>query len=275
MKKVQRISMGCLFLCPLFIFSVSSAMATTIIAIRTGNELVLAADSLSRRVISGPTSFICKITQIKNVFVAFSGRISAEGPINFNLMDIARDVFSRKGTLQEKIAFFSTTIKRNLETLVNDDRKNKERFDRLYSDKDRFISGVIIAVVTDSYPTLYSYDFFVASSAEQSAKIEMKESESTFTLGPGQYHVVLSGEYNAFLNDLPDAGSSLIEPFNTIENARSWIRKEAVFAPDMVGLPVDILRLTPGRAEWIQHKIECQEINENEIKGGISENIPF
>jgi hypothetical protein len=265
-KKGQRISIVFFFLCLIFIFFVPPAMSTTIIAFRTSNELILAADSLSHRVISGPTSLVCKITQIKNVFVAFSGRVSAEGPINFNMIDVARDVFSSTGTIQEKIALFNTKIKSNLELLVNDDRRNKERFDKLYNTKDRFISGVIIAVVTDSYPTFYSYDYFVASSAEQPASIEMKECESTFPLKLGQSHVVLSGEYDAFIKDFPDEMSSLLQSFNVIESVRRWMRKEAIFVPDKVGLPVDILRITPSRAEWIQHKKECQEINENDLK---------
>jgi hypothetical protein len=240
-------------------------MSTTIIAFRTSNELILAADSLNNRVMSGPTSLVCKITQIKNVFVTFSGRISAEGAINFSMIDIARDVFSRVGAIQEKVALFNTIIKSNLELLVNDDRKNKEWFNKLYNTKDRVISAVIIAVVTDSYPTFYTYQYVVASSAEQSARIIEMPVISILPIKLGHYDVVLGGEYNAFIKDLPDPKSPLPKSFNAIKNVRRWITKEANVVPDKVGLPVDILRITPSRAEWIQHKKECQEINEKDL----------
>lgn len=262
-KKGQRISIVFFFLCLIFIFFVPSAMSTTIIAFRTSNELILAADSLNNRAISGPTSLVCKITQIKNVFVTFSGRISAEGAINFNMIDIARGVFSRTGTIQEKVALFNTIMKFNLELLVNDDRKNKEWFNKLYNTKDLVISAVIIAVVTDSYPTFYCYQYVIASSAEESARIIEKPFKSIQPIKLGYYDVVLGGEYNAFIKDLPE--SPLPKSFNAIKNVRRWITKEANAVPDKVGLPVDILRITPSRAEWIQHKKECQEINENDL----------
>jgi hypothetical protein len=266
-KKGQRISTVFFFLCLIFIFFVPSAMPTTIIAFRTSNELILAADSLSNRVISGPNSLVCKITQIKNVFVTFSGRISAEGAINFSMIDIARDVFSRAGAIQEKVALFNTIIKSNLELLVNDDRKNKEWFKKLYNTKDRVISVVIIAVVTDSNPTFYAYQYVVASSAEQSARIIEMPVKSILPIKLGDYDVVLGGEYNAFKKDLPE--SPLPKSFNAIKNIRRWITKEANIVPDKVGLPVDILRITPSRAEWIQHKKECQEINEDDLKNSL------
>jgi hypothetical protein len=56
MKKGQRISIVFFSLCSIFVFFVPYAMATTIIAFRTSNELILAADSLNNRVISSPTS---------------------------------------------------------------------------------------------------------------------------------------------------------------------------------------------------------------------------
>jgi len=263
MRKGQRINTVFFFLCLFFIFFVPSAMSTTIIAFRTSNELILAADSLNKRVISGPASLVCKITQIKNVFVTFSGRISAEGTINFSMIDIARDVFSRIGAVQEKVALYNTKIKSNLELLVNEDRKNKEWFNKLYDTKDRVISSVIIAVVTESYPIFYAYNYSVASSAEQSARIIETPYISIRPITLGNFDFVLGGEVNAFIKELPRA--PLPKSFDSIKNIRTWITKQANAVPDKVGLPVDILRITPSRAEWIQHKKECQEISDNDL----------
>ncbi len=268
MKKGHRVSI--VFLCYflLSIFFVPSAMSTTIIAFRTSDELILAADSLNNKVISGPTSLVCKITQIKNVFVTFAGRVSAEGSINFNMVDIARDVFSDAGTIQEKVDLFNRTIKSNLELLVNEDRKDKEWFNKqLYNTEDRVISTVIIAVVSDSYPTLYAYQYVVASSAEQSARIVDTHVIFDQPINLGQYDVVLGGEKNAFIKELPD--SPLPKSFNAIKSVRRWITKESNVVPDKVGLPVDILRITPGHAEWVQHKRQCQQINKKDIRDSL------
>lgn len=269
MKNSKRFSICFFFLCFNFSAFVSPAMSTTIIAFRTNNELILAADSLNNRVISGPTSLVCKITQVKNVFVTFSGRISAEGAIKFNMIDIAREVFSGPGTVQEKLVLFNTIVKSKLELLVNDDRRNKKWFDKLYNTKDRIILAAIIAVVTKSYPTFYCYQYVVSSSADQPACIREATAISISPIKKGKYDIVLGGEYNAFIKDLPDPMRSLPKSFNAIKNVQDWITKEANVVPNKVGLPVDILRITPSHAKWIYHKEECEEINEKELINSI------
>ena len=258
MNKYYRICIIILF-CWFFLISFFfPATATTIIALRTSNELFLAADSLNNRVV-GPSSLACKIMQVQNVFITFSGRISSDGPVQFDIRDIARHVFSRNRTIQEKITIFNTIVKRNLKQLVNQDRQNKEWFNKFYyANKDRVITCIIIAVASDSYPVFYALQYVVASSADQPADIKEMFLPYNFPTKNKTYDLVLGGVFDAFIKDLPK--QPLPSSFNAIKNIKRWITKETKIAPDKVSLPIDILRITPGHAEWIQHKPECPEI---------------
>ena len=261
MKIGARVSILFLFLCFMFIVFVSPAMSTTIIAFRTSNEIILAADSLGKWVETGQNSSVCKITQIENIFITFAGRISAEG---INMIDIARAVFSGPGTIDDKIVRFNAKTMNNLGLIVNEDRKNKNLFDKLYNTKDQVIVTVLIAVVNDSYPTYFALCYILASSIDQPVLIKVMDLKSISPLKQGYYESLVAGG-DSFIKDLPDYNKPLPKPFNIIENVQEWIAKEAKFAPDKVALPVDILRLSPRHAEWVQHKKECQEINEKEL----------
>jgi hypothetical protein len=266
MKIGEWVSILFFFLYFIFIILVSPAMSTTVIAFRTSNEIILAADSLGVWVDTGQNSSVCKITQINNIFITFAGRISARG---INMIDIARDAFSSPGTINDKMVRFNAKAMNNLALIVNEDRKNKDLFDRLYNTKDRDILCVIIAVVNDSYPTYFALCYIVASSIDQPALIKEMDLKSISPLKRGYYESIVGGERDAFIKDLPDYNKPLPKSFNIIQNIREWITKEARFVPDKVALPVDILRLSPRHAEWVQHKKECQEINEKELINSI------
>ncbi len=266
MKIGERVSIIFFFLCFTFIILVSPAMSTTIISFRTSNEIILAADSLGVWLDTGQNASVCKITQIKNIFITFAGRISAEG---ISIIDIAHDAFSSPGTINDKIVRFNAKTMNNLALIVNEDRKNKDLFDKLYNTKERSILSVIIAVVTDSYPTYFAINYNVASSIDQPALIKGMYLKSISPINRGYYESIVGGERDAFIKDLPDYNKPLPKSFNIITNIQGWITKEAKFAPDKVALPVDILRLSPRHAEWVQHKKECQEINEKELINSI------
>lgn len=220
MKKGQWVSIVFLFHTLFYIFFVPPAMSTTIIAFRTSNELILASDSLGKYLETGLISSVCKITQVKNVFVTFAGRISSVGTVKFNMVDIAHDTFSGPGTFQEKIVLFNTKIMTNLELLVNNDRKNKANFNKLYNTKNRDITDVIIAVVTDSYPTFYAIRYIIMSSAEQPAQIKELDLKCISPIKPGYHEHIVCGESEAIIKDLQNLPYStpLPKSFNVIKN---------------------------------------------------------
>jgi len=50
------------------------------------------------------------------------------------------------------------------------------------------------------------------------------------------------------------------------EYINEWITWEIINRGDIVGPPIDILRITKSGAEWIQHKKECPEIDNSFFK---------
>jgi hypothetical protein len=107
--------------------------------------------------------------------------------------------------------------------------------------------------------------YVVASSIDQPALIKEMYLKSTSPIKLGYHESIVGGERDAFIKELPDYDKPLPKSFNIIKHVQEWIAKEAGFVPDKVALPVDILRLSPRRAEWIRHKKECQEINEKDL----------
>jgi hypothetical protein len=50
--------------------------------------------------------------------------------------------------------------------------------------------------------------------------------------------------------------------FDEVRNINEWISAEIAADPKKVGPPIDILKVSPKKTQWIQHKSQCPEVDE-------------
>jgi len=254
----RRAALGFVFW---FFILVPDALATSVIAVRTPYELIIGADSYhSQTDIRYPSKTdigqICKIIQAGDTFVIPAGVSGIRGQgINFDVFQVATDIFSRKLPIQERIDIYDAIAKWNLIQYIDLIRNNKTLFAR-YSKKNNLALSLIVAMKGDDFPIVYRIEHLVINSAKEPAMI--KESISKFTYGLTQAEAIWSVEdepvckpiiISTAHNENPRFDVAITKCIELISKERQTVK-----------LPVDIIRITNRSAEWIQHKPECQDI---------------
>ena len=81
-----------------------------------------------------------------------------------------------------------------------------------------------------------------------------------------------SGQPKILFLGMQDAINALLKKkdffsdFDEVRNINEWILAEAAAEPALVSGPVDILKITPKKAQWIQHKSQCPEVDDSGSK---------
>jgi len=259
-KQISRLVLiFAMLFCLIFI---SLAYGTTLIAVRTAKEVFLAADSMMIK--GGEIRSACKIIQVEDMFISFGGK-----PIfpqyQFDAIRSADDIFSRKDTFRNNMETYIALIKWQLTPIIDKMRKDVKLFNDYFHAPNRFIFVLIVSTIEADSPVFYEITFYVNSSHNEPAIIKSVIRDSTKRLIGSQREILIEGEQSEILDSIDK--NALDKPdFDPIKNIIKWIRLEATANPDKVRLPIDILRITKDRAEWIQHKPECKEIEQKFFK---------
>src|SRR5512140_2075128 len=87
----------------------TAALATSIVAIKTGDEIFIGTDS--KVLIEKDVAISqCKITKMGDVYLVFSG-IPALPKSSFNAYEIAEKSFAEKGTISSRLDSFDKAVK--------------------------------------------------------------------------------------------------------------------------------------------------------------------
>ena len=128
---------------------------TTIIAVRTANEIIIGADSRVKRE-DGSIATKCKIIQVRDLFLTFAGRpIIPE--LNFNAIEIAGRACDRSGSIASRVLAFEAAIEPELTRTVERVRQgDRDAFNRWYKTGDNIALQVIVAGIENRTPILYA-----------------------------------------------------------------------------------------------------------------------
>ncbi len=246
-----------------FFFSISISAATTVVAIRTEKSVFIGADSKI-----GDSSKRCKISQAGDVFFAFAGYPIImwdilnvpHSPIKkeaFNIYKIIAEIELMNAPIAKKVETFESITRDTLTKILEITRQNDPvAFCRRFVEGDKPTLSVIIAGVDHAVPVLYGREFRITTKCEEPVVLAVTPMNDINLLTPGKVQVILYGAHEVILEKRP---SSLnIDRIEEVIN--KWITWEIIAHPDAVGPPIDILRITDRKAEWIQHKPECKEI---------------
>ena len=95
-------------------------------------------------------------------------------------------------------------------------------------------------------------------------KLQSIKQEITTRPGSNQPKILLLGMQDAI--HAPMKKKDFFGDFDEVRSINEWIAAEAKAEPTMVSGPIDILKITPKKAQWIQHKSQCPEVDDEKIK---------
>jgi hypothetical protein len=242
-----------------FLSNPCTVCSSTVVVLRIDNSFFIGADSLGIFDKSQKHVKVCKIRQVHNTFLTFTGKVIMPD-YHFNAFDIASNIFAGKGSIENKIKAYDAIVNRRLIKIVDHIRKDKKKFDSMVTG-DKVILTTTITVVTATKPAFYDIEFKVSSTTDEPAVVESIQGgldEQSGRVAGVDYAIY--GEHQNILNFIRK--EQFTASFDAVANINQWIGLEAASNPK-VGPPIDILRITLGNAEWIQHKPECPEIDKS------------
>lgn len=259
--KILRIAVAAATLCTM----TGMADATSIIAIKSGDDIYLGADS--KVLIEKDVAISqCKITKMSDIFLVFSGMASIS-VANFNAYEIAEKTFAGNGTISERVNAYDRAVQGKLQTAFERLRTSDPKyFSRWYTQDvvNRIAMQVLVAGAEKKGTVLTMLEYRIMS--PQNAPVEIKAIRQDIVTKPG------SNQPKILFLGMQDAINALLKKkdffsdFDEVRNINEWITAEATADPSKVSGPVDILRISPKKTEWIQHKEQCPEVEDKPAK---------
>ena len=239
----------------------TAALATSIVAIKTGDEIFIGTDS--KVLIEKDVAISqCKITKMGDVYLVFSG-IPALPKSSFNAYEIAEKSFAEKGTISARLDSFDKAVKGELQEAFEKLRNTNEKlFSRWYTEdvKNRIAMQVLVAGAEKKGTVLAMLEYRITSQKNEPVKLKAIKQDIVTKPGSGQPKILFLGMQDA-INDIMKK-KDFFSDFDEVRNINEWIMAEATAEPALVSPPIDILKITPKKTEWIQHKSQCPEVDD-------------
>lgn len=253
----------------------STAFATSIVAVRNNNEIVIGADSKTSLTpmlnsVGDPKSIAkCKIVQVGNIFFAsagFAGIGTEKFPGNidpeFNLEEIIVNALKGKWSIADKLNNLEKILVANLSQIAE-----KARLENAAFFVDRFVKypmySIIVAGSDNEELILMARTFKLIISPSGSLTFDIRRFDC-----PGDceesFITIFAGRTEAIRKFLHENEGFLFHT-DAATAIRNLVELEISKDPSFVGPPIDILRLTRKGAEWIKRKSLCPDIQNNNI----------
>jgi hypothetical protein len=266
----MRIIAGILVI--LFLAS-SSAFATSIVAVRDSDEIVIGADSKTTLTPAGTSVGQagsipkCKIVQAGNLFFASAGYagIGQAGfpdtiDPEFDLKEIITEELQGDGSVADKMEDLEKVLVANLTRIAEKARKDNTAFFLT-----RFVRHPVHTIIVGGLDNgelvlmVRTFRLVISPSGALSFGIGRFScpgdcQESTTTIFEGRTEAIRNylEQHKLFLY--------FADPVTAV---RDLVGLEISEDPSFVGPPIDILRLTRKGVEWIQRKPLCPDIQGN------------
>ncbi len=249
MRIIRWVGLLCVLQCKL-----PPAAATTIVVIRTPQEVVIAADSAATFQGDGRpagTETVCKIYQVNaGLFFAVSGLVN-DSRTGFNVPKMV-GADSAGGSIAEKIARVERAVQAAvLRELPRVKEHDPAGFASLIGSKGAVT--VMLAGIDSGVPMATSFSLGLAESPKGSIEASILRDSCPGNCASG-VRVFWFGESGA-IERLRAAGR--MPALGMPELARYLVQTEIDAGAPRVGGPVDVLRILPGGPVWVQKKRGC------------------
>lgn len=240
----------------------AAAGATSIVAIKTGDDIFIGADSKVLIEKDVPVSQ-CKITRMNDVYLVFSGIPSL--PLSgFNAYELADKNFSEKGSISARLDNFDKAVQGKLQAAFEKLRTTDDKlFSRWYTEdvQNRIAMQVLVAGPEKKGTVLAMLEYRIMSNKNEPVKLKAIRQNIVTKPGSGQPKILFLGMQDG-INAIMKK-KDFFSDFDEVRNINEWILAEAAAEPALVSGPVDILKITPKKTIWIQHKRQCPEIEDS------------
>lgn len=248
----RAFGLGCTFAVVCWLWS-TNVDATTLAIIRTGNQIVIAADSLMTLYGQRP-QLTCKIRRHGDVVFATAGLVSTSGG-SIELHETITNILRRRLPWDEQTRQVEEWIK---EPLLRTLREMARRLPNEFRSQlqQSFTLHVSLAGIVDGTPSLEMLEYFVERAENGALRLRVERFScpgacinSTEVFGVGETDEMM--EVVTQLRRLPDDVTRLAHDLVTTEIAHS---------PAYVGPPIDVIRLGPAGIEWVALKPACIDV---------------
>jgi hypothetical protein len=232
---------------------------TAIAAVRTPEEIVVAADSRMVDVNDKPvTGFFCKIRQGDHVFFAVHG-IVVDAAGGYNVFSILAKAGRIDGSISRKIHVFESMIRLPLERVLQ-----RAKLQEPGAFQKDFVAtpplGVLFFGIENHVLVFHHLLFRVSNSTGKNISLKVEQLDcpgsgcpagiSAVFVGPSKKLKTFQRDHREFWNE------------DLVSVVKDFVQTEIASNLPSVGPPIDIIRITESGVEWVQHKTECQEIQE-------------
>lgn len=243
----------------------TAACATSIVAIKTGDDIFIGTDS--KMLIEKDIAVTqCKITKMDDVYIVFSG-IPALPASKFNAYEIAEKSFGGKGSVSARLDAFDKAVQGELQKAFEKLRTTDDKlFSRWYASdvQNRVALQLLVAGAEKKGTVLSMLEYRIMSGKSEPVKLKSIKQNIVTKPGSDQPKILFLGMQDA-INDIMKK-KDFFSDFDEVRNINEWINAEIAAEPKLVGGPVDIIKISPKKTEWIQHKSQCPEIEPAVVK---------
>ena len=243
----------------LCLWGAAPAHATTIVVARTASEIVIGADSkvtdtfgndLNRRA--------CKIRQVGNLFVALEG-LEIDRKTGFSVREISTAALQLRpaASAAEKISILMGYLVSGLlvELPYLKSHEPEAYFKKI--EGGLLFLRVIVAGFENGRPLVFVRSFRALQYNPGQIGVAVIPDDCLADC-KGQVVTRFLGESDA-IDGLPEETPDFWKA-GLSDGVRRLIETEIAARGEYVGPPIDIVRISPSGAQWIQKKTECAEL---------------
>lgn len=225
-----------------------SATATSIVALKSGSELIVAADSAQGE--DGTLDLqICKIRRTNDVFVAISGYVEYEHTA-FNAYDIASETFQLSGPLDQRLQRFESRVVSEMIDALSYTSQNQSAFYRSVFAR-RIVLETLVFGIDQGRPFYYRRSY-VAQSARSNPLLTLSTFDDCLANCHENAFLGITAPIRAFRKRSPDSWRV------PLSDAATTLVRRVMKASPNVGGEIDVIRVTRDGACWLRHKKHCK-----------------
>jgi len=234
---------------------------SSVVALKTKDEIVVAADGKALGVlpvqINGVMTYqkkidtTCKIHRVGNAYFGYAGRA---GDIIDNI--VLKNA-SNKATIPEMIYAFEPEMKNFLTSDLEDLRLNKiQLYKEMYSGKDTInVIDMIFFKFENDLPIVNEIVFWRINKDTETVKIV---SDTSVKLNPNkEFGLLAVGEVSVIKRSSPYDIQASCEKEGKAFTAKNLLVRQHEPTPDLVGPPIIAIILKPNFVEWRPKKNIC------------------
>ncbi len=249
---------GVIWVCAVLLtnFTEYAVAQTTIVAIRTPEEIWIGADSKVTNVHNKSiTKSVCKIKQVGRLFYAFAGFSNYTGS-SYDLVSIVNKACRNNLSLSGKVKTFEKLIVPPLSKALKRIQINRPSY---FAEEiqDKAVIQIVFAGIENGEPSFFVRNIRVEDNDGNSPTITINEVSCPGDCEGGEMVVYLG--HTEAIESFLETKDSFWE-IGYAAGIRELITIQIEAEPDDVGPPIDMLRISNRGAKWIQKKPRCQEI---------------